>query len=440
MNPSTRPSLRILPRKLAPFGLCLLMSPPASALQPIAEFVRGAEATHPDLTEASAQEQERQADAAGATWRLLPSFTALGSYTRNQYQIDVTFPGRTGPEPIIAQDQFDASLKLSVPIINVAAWETKAAASARHDLASAQTEVVRLDLSRRVARAYYQLLATSAVARAAEQSLALAKESATIVKTRRANGAATELEVERAAADIARAEQDVTAAALAETLATRELHTLSGLQPTPVGAFPKDDLHPEAPLSEWSALADSVPAVDAARAAERSAVKHANAARAWLYPVVTGSAEERFTNATALYGAEAFYAFKVSLSWTLDGGSYHATKAAQAQISAAEARETSSRRQVEDAIFAAWHQVQAGLERAGSARRQAEAALRATELAQTQYTEGMATQLDVLTARQTAFAAEVARIQVDADLAYSRALLRILAARDLAALAPGDTP
>jgi len=432
---STRP-IRLLPRAL---GLALLASSPAFALQPLGDFVQSAEATHPDARAASAVEQQRQAEAAGSTWRLLPTFTAMGSYTRNQYQIDVTFPGRSGPEPIIARDQFDASLKLSVPIVNVAAWESKAATSAQLDLAQAQSEVVRQDLSRRVTRAYYQLLGTSAVRQAAVRSLGLATESAAVVKTRRDNGAATQLEVERADADVARAEQDVTAATLAETLAARDLHTLSGMQPSPVSAFPSDDLHEEAPLAEWSARALSAPQMDAARAAERSAEKHANAAQAWLYPVVTGSAEERFTNATALFGAEAFYAFKVSLSWTLDGASYHQAKAARAQIAGAEAREVGSRQQVEDAIFTSWHQVQAGLERARAARRQEEASARAAQLAQAQYTEGMATQLDVLTARQNAFAAEVARIQVDADLGYSRTLLRILAAGDPAARGPNDT-
>ncbi|HKO89976.1 MAG TPA: TolC family protein, partial [Polyangiaceae bacterium] len=286
----------------------LLSTTTAFALQPIADFVRGAEATHPELLEAAAVRAQRKAEQQGATWRLLPSFSAAGSYTRNQYEVAVALPGRSGPEPIIAENQFDASLKLSVPIVNVAAWETKAAMNAQLDLANANVAVVSLDLRRRVARAYYQLLATSAVRQAAERSLALAKESALLAGTRRQNGAATQLEVERASADTARAAQDVTASVLAQTLARRELQTLSGLEPANVGVFPSDDLHGEAPLTAWTARADSVPALEAARAAERSAKKQASAAQASLYPVVTGSAEERFTNATALFGAEAFYA------------------------------------------------------------------------------------------------------------------------------------
>lgn len=410
----------------------------AFALQPIDAFVRGAETNHPDLKEASAVRMQREAEKQAATWRLLPSFAASGSYTRNQYQVEVTFPGRAGPEPIIAQDQFDAALELSVPIINVAAWEAKAASRAQLDLADAKTEVARFDLRRRVARSYHQLIATSAVRKVAEESLNLAEKSASIATMRRENGAATELEVERAAVEVARAEQDVTAARLNETLARRELRSLTGLDPTPVGAFPVDDLHPEAPLPEWTALTDSVPTLDAARAAERAAEKQTSAAKAWLYPVVSGSAKERFTNATALYGSEAFYAFQVNLTWKVDGASYHNTKAAHAQVVAAEARELGSRKQVEDAIFTAWHQVASGLERAQAARRQADAAARASELAQSQYAEGMVLQLDALAARQTAFAANVARIQVDADLAYSRVLLRILAARDLNATGPRD--
>ncbi len=428
-------------KQLLLLSICLCWASSALALQPLGDFVRGAEATHPELQEAGAMRAQRKAEQDGATWRLLPTFTAAGSYTRNQYQVDIAFPGSAGPTPLIAQDQFDASLKLSVPIVNVTAWETKAASSAELDLATAHSEVVRQDLRRRVTRSYYQLRATSAVRKAAEQSLTLAQESATIARTKRDNGAATELDVERAAADVARAEQDVTASTLAETLARRDLSSLSGVEPAPTSTFPEDDLRPEAPLSTWIARTDSAPALNAARAAERVAQKHASAAKAWLYPVVTGSAEERFTNATAFFGGnESFYAFKVNLTWSVDGSSYHATKSAQAQISVAEARELGSRRQVEDALFASWHQVAAGLERAQSARRQADAAVRASEIAQMQYQEGMATQLDVLSARQTAFAAEVGRIQADADLGYSRALLRILAARDFDASVPTDEP
>ena len=423
------------------FAICLIWAGAALALQPIDDFVRGAEATHPELQEANAVRAQRDAEKHMATWRLLPSFAASGSYTRNQYEIVVTFPDRSGPEPIIAQDQFDAALELSVPLVNVAAWEAKAASSAQLDLADASAEVTRLDLRRRVARSYYQLVATSAVRRVAEQSLVLARESASVATARRNDGAATQLEVERATAEVARAEQDVTAATLSETLARRELRTLTGVEPAGVGEFPVDDLHPEAPLPEWTALTDSVPRLEAARAAERAAQKQTSAAKASLYPILSGSAKERFTNATALYGAEAFYAFQVGLTWKLDGASYYATKAASAQVTAAQARELGSRQRVEDDIFAAWHQVAAGLERARAARRQAEAAERARELAQSQYSEGMVVQLDALTARQTAFAADVARIQVDADLAYSRALLRILAARELSAAGPrGEAP
>src|SRR5688500_390951 len=129
MDPTTR---RSRPRwALTPLCLLLLSPDMAFGLQPISEFVDGAEATHPELLEADAVHAQRKAERESATWHLLPSFTAAGSYTRNQYQIDVTFPGSAGPAPVIAQDQFDASLKLSVPIVNVAAWETKAAANAQ---------------------------------------------------------------------------------------------------------------------------------------------------------------------------------------------------------------------------------------------------------------------------------------------------------------------
>jgi outer membrane protein len=172
------------------FVVGLSWARPSFALQPLDDFVRGAETNHPELQEARAVRAQRQAEQQVATWKLLPTFTASGSYTRNQYEIVVTFPGRSGPEPIIATNQLDAALELSVPLVNVAAWEAKSASSAQLELADANTEVTRLDLRRRVARSYYQLVATSAVRHVAEESLILAQKTASIAGTRRDEGAA----------------------------------------------------------------------------------------------------------------------------------------------------------------------------------------------------------------------------------------------------------
>ncbi len=62
---------------------------------------------------------------------------------------------------------------------------------------------------------------------------------------------------------------------------------------------------------------------------------------------------------------------------------------------------------------------------AQSSRAQVAATRLAASLAEDRYESGVATQLDVLQARQDAFSADVARIQADADLAYARVALRM---------------
>jgi len=76
--------------------------------------------------------------------------------------------------------------------------------------------------------------------------------------------------------------------------------------------------------------------------------------------------------------------------------------------------------------------VRAGIAKSRSARAQTLAANRAFEQARQKYSEGSATQLEVVQAQRDAFGAELTRIQSDADLAYARALLRLDAGHPLA--------
>ncbi|HEY3252561.1 MAG TPA: TolC family protein, partial [Polyangiaceae bacterium] len=111
---------------------------------------------------------------------------------------------------------------------------------------------------------------------------------------------------------------------------------------------------------------------------------------------------------------------------------YSAYSTAQAQASALDAQKVRSeraRRGVEDDIFGAWERVRTGIVKSASARVQAEAAVRAEELALARYQAGALTQLDVTQSQRDAFQAQASRIQADADLLYSRVLLRLAAGK-----------
>jgi outer membrane protein TolC len=413
----------------------LLVSSRAYALQPLGVFIAGA-ANNPTSREARATLEQRDAEQSTATGHLYPSLSATGTYTRNQYEVALDLPVAAGapPQRVVIQplNQLDGNIALSVPIIDIGAWEKRSAAQASFEAQQENQKQTAFDNERQVTQAYFQLVANAALFESATRSLAVAQENATTVTNREHSGTASELDVQRALADVARAEQDVASAAFGVTTNSRSLSTLSGVEPEPSASFPQDDLHEEAPLASWLRNSASTPTVTSAVATRRAAEKSANAARAAWLPTVTGTATERFTNATAFAGRSEYYLLQLTATIKLDATLSPGVRAQNAAAAAAIAREDGAKRRADDAIFQAWSQISTGIAKARAARAQVSAATLAEGLARDRYLAGVATQLDVLQAQTDLFKAEVARIQTDTDLAYARASLRLYAGRHLA--------
>jgi outer membrane protein TolC len=421
--------------RAAALSACLFAPRAASALQPLAVFVAGA-ANNPASRESRATLEQRDAEQSTATGHLLPSLSATGTYTRNQYEVALELPVTMGApaQRLVVQplNQYDGNIALSVPIIDIGAWEKRSAARASFEAQQENQKQTAFDNERQVTVAYFQLVANAALFESATRSLAFAQENMTTVTNREHSGTASELDVQRALADVARAEQDVASAALGVTTNSRNLSTLSGVEPEPSASFPQDDLREEAPLAAWLQSSASTPTVTSAVAARRAAEKSANAARAGWLPTVTGSATERFTNATAFAGHSEYYLLQLTATVKLDATLSPGVRAQNAAAAAAIAREDGAKRRADDAIFQAWSQIATDIVKARAARAQVSAATLAEGLARDRYLAGVATQLDVLQAQSDLFKAEVARIQTDTDLAYARASLRLYAGRHLA--------
>jgi outer membrane protein len=431
--PHRRPHAALCAACLSVFSLSV--SRAANALQPLSVFVAGA-ANNPASREARATLEQRDAEQSTATGHLYPSLSATGTYTRNQYEVAFDLPVATGvpPQHLVIQplNQLDGNIALTVPIIDIGAWEKRSAAQANFDAQQENQKQTAFDNERQVTQAYFQLVANAALFESATRSLAVAKENATTVTNREHSGTASELDVQRALAEVAGAEQDVASAAYGVTTNSRSLATLSGVEPEPSASFPEDDLHEEAPLASWLRNSASTPTVTSAVAARRAAEKSANAARAAWLPTVTGTATERFTNATAFAGRSEYYLLQLTASIKLDATLSPGVRAQNAAAAAAIAREDGAKRRADDAIFQAWSQITTDIAKARAARAQVSAATLAEGLARDRYLAGVATQLDVLQAQSDLFKAEVARIQADTDLAYARASLRLNAGRHLA--------
>jgi outer membrane protein TolC len=419
----------------AAFSVAVSMLCPrsAAALQPVSEFLAHARTYNPQSRAARATAVQRDAELGVSTGNLLPNFSAGATYTRNQYEVTTAnllpagaLPAGIPNEVIQPQDQLDGNVILTVPIINIANWDRRAAAKFAVDAARADEKNTELAVQKSVVRDYYTLLGDEAVLLSATKNVLIADHNVSLARDRKESGTGSELDIQRALADRARAEQSVTAAELAVTNTRRDLYSLTGLAAEPAAGFPQDDLHEEEPLPGWMEKADSVPSVKSAVANRCAAEEGAQAARTGWLPSISGTAEEKFTNATAFAGGHtAFYLLQVGATWKLDTTILPQIRAQNAAAAAARANEDSARIAAEDAVFRDWQQIRSDIEAARSSRAQVAATKLAASLAEDRYQNGVATQLDVLQARQDAFSADVARIQADADLAYARMALRL---------------
>ena len=161
--------------------------------------------------------------------------------------------------------------------------------------------------------------------------------------------------------------------------------------------------------------------------------------RVFSKPVVAASATERITNASGFSGQTASWQATLSATWRIDYGVVGGIRATNAAAGAAEARRDSSRLAARDRIHDSWQQVRAQIAKSRAARAQAQAAAVAARIAKDRYQGGVGTQLELIQADRDASAAEVARIQADAELVLARTLLRVGAGRPVTTLAGGGT-
>ena len=409
-------------------GVALPLARGAAATQPLDAFLERAQKQSFDAREAIAIERQRDSEADAALGRLTPALTARGIYTRNEQEVAAELPDLPERLVITPQDQLDAVIQLDVPLIDLGTYHRYKSARAVARSASAQRDLTSIDISRSVARSYYLYLGASALARSARESIGAAEANRNYVDARRAAGAATDLDLERASANVERARQDLADADLGVALAARALETLSGLTPEASETSPgEDDLHSEGALENWLALAADNPATHVAGHLEEAAEQNRKAARMSLLPTLAGSAQERVSNATGFSGRVSNYSLQLVLSWRLDYSLMANDGAQEAALQAQVVRRERTQRAIADAAFEAFQRVEAGIAKSRAARAESRAATRAASLAQERYTVGAATQLDVTQAQRDAFLASASQIQADFDLASARAALRLAA-------------
>ncbi len=422
------------------FGATLAGS--AHALQPLEQFVSAAQAENPDAVEARATADQRANEEKQAWAKLAPSISARADMTHNQFVPAGQFPtfdamGKvTGLQTVIftPENQLDASATLNVPIVDVGAWMRAGAASATTDAARVRTGATGLDLARSVSRTYYQIVAASASIDAANRALAASEANAKVVTDRLGAGTGSELDLQRAKAEVERARQTLAAAVGVYETSKRALETAAGIRPQD-GAMPslEDPLADEPPLGAAAAGAQSLPTVRAAQLDAKAADRSATAAWAALAPTISGIATERASCAYTKTGCSPVgftnnvgaYQLVLQATWNIDASTFFAAKAQESARSVAGARLRRAELTARDNLFNDWLQVRTQVATARAAKAQLDANRKAAALVRERYTVGSATQLDVTQADRDTLNSDLAVIQAYADLAYARALMKI---------------
>src|SRR5499433_486902 len=319
----------------------MLAATPAMALQPLDEFIAAARERNPDAQQARANLDEQNAAADFSLGKQLPGVSARGTYTRNQYEVQLTLP--IPPEQTILiqpRDEWLGNATLTVPLVDLANFWRISAARTNAKSYERAVAATGLAVEGQTVQDYYQLLANVALVATAQNYLEVSRENLRLTEAKLRAGAATRLDVDRAQADVETQVQQLAAAKLQVALAARDLQSTTSIVPDlPSTVEIIDDLHPEPDLSTFEADLPNVPSVTAAAAATRAAQQQADAAKLALLPAIAGSFTEFATNSPGFEPSRWYYQAAINATWAFDLTYVANIRGSDAAAGVAEARE-----------------------------------------------------------------------------------------------------
>lgn len=369
----------------------------------------------------------------GALW---PSISASAGYTRNQFDVTVTIPRGTEP-PIEATiqplNQFAATVQINVPLFDLTARRQATAAAQQTKASRIALASVARNAERETIAAYYGWLGGQALRGAATASLQAANATLAVAQQRAAAGLATNLDLAKARASVARSNRALSEAALIINNATRRLRSLTGREINGDAPTLPTATTPPASTADLTTLlnqASTVPELQTARANSEAEAANVAANRASYLPKVEAFARESVTNAAG-FANSAQWAVGVSLSWRFDRVAIAKVQAAQANASAARVREQVALQDAQDRINDAYQQAVDNQAAVVAAQAESESATLTATVTQNRATEGTATLVQVLDARADELDAQVTVIRARANLAAARALLALEAGQEI---------
>ncbi len=378
-----------------------------------------------------------QVDIADATIRqawgsLLPTFMASGSYTINQEEITVDFGPPDAPDEavdeVIVQPGRDYQWSVSATAnLNFRSWPLIRQARVQQQLRETEVDVVREGIDDAVIQSYFNLLMVRRTIDLAAQQLISAQTLYDSTETRRRLGTATDFEVTRAELELHQAIRQLETARLQFIQVRQAVAELLQVDADfDVQRPDSPDLPPDI-HQNYLQIAEQHRAIFTASELTEEVAHWGERDTLFAYlPTFSGTFSFSGGRSTALQPRDPQWRLIFSGEWILwDGGMRGAERdIAQSQMVAAEIESQRTRHQIDSEIEQALAEVEAAETQLESAETEVELAGRALRQAELSFRHGVASQLDVINARDQFQLARLSLVQqqLEVDLSTYRVL------------------
>ncbi len=410
----------------------------AEAQRPVtlAEAYRLASTQSLDL-EIARRNHERADALVTQSWSALkPSVVGTGTYTLRDEATTRTFPGPTPTTiTITPRDSFGASLVVTQPLVEPAAWLGIPNAQDSREAAALDVEAARQQIVLLTARTYWSVVTARRVLEVNRQLEGVANANLRAAQARLEAGTGLAIDVTRAQIDVQVAQRQIAMASAAQADAQEALGLVLGIS-EPIDAVDPGDQPPAVPGVD-AAASDSRPDVRSAAVQQGVADRAVDAAWWSLAPTLDAQWIGTWTDSVGAFGRETQWQIVGTLTVPFYDGGYRYGVIAQREAEAAQARVVADRlsRQARNELSSARRAVETQRVAVETAMRQVDLARQALAQAQAAYEAGASTNLEVIQAQQSVRDAEV-------TLAIGRADWQIAVVRLLVASghAPGPRP
>lgn len=411
-TPTAPPAAQALDEP-ASSGPALQGMPPATTLT-LEEALAELDRQNPSLEQARARAREAQAIVRQAAAPLLPSLAASGGFTRNSAEAVFLRPNASGTafERVYIQplEAWSAGGTLRLPLVIPEAWFSVAAAREASASATASADATRLAVRAALLQTAWAAWAGEEIVAASERAVAVAREQAESARRQVQAGTGVPLSVLQAETSRTRRESDLVTARSETSRARIAVGVLLG-RPEPVRitlTAPRPPQVLDVPALTQEA-GEHRPEVAAQAALVRSYQKQVDAALWRVAPQVSASGSAFAQDVPYPTGQTEGWSLTVNLTWVLyDGGlRYGKARQAEAQVDQARAADVQTHLQVVQEVQNAARDVEVARQQLALARQQCDTAAEAAASAKRGFQEGLASSLDVLTANDALFGAEV---------------------------------